>query len=309
MNIHISDCFFIRSSEYDLNGGVIYVLGDSYSMNVNFSMFYGCTCSYNGGAIYFSSSSSYLRMICAYRCSCGAPYVGHFALLSTSQKNHVEYLSVSNSSHNASGSYSIYLSSGNQRVDNINSSMNNAFQVSGICIESPSSFTSSHSTFSNNKVSDYGCISFSSSSGTISMSYANIVYNNSPTQGIICAYGGQSLKLLMYCIFQKNQNYLFSVDYGSLEVSHSFIDHSSSFSTSKAVSTESNNSFIMTQTFLIYHSGELMCKIPSQSNLIWIIFFIAYILIVSLLILLFIYRKSFVIHMNKCFNGSNNVSP
>jgi len=41
-----------------------------------------------------------------------------------------------------SGSYSIYLSSGYQRFENTNSSMNNAYQVSGILIYSPSSFTS-----------------------------------------------------------------------------------------------------------------------------------------------------------------------
>ena len=74
------------------------------------------------------------------------------------------------------------------------------------------------------------------------MSYANIVHNNSPSQyGVVYVYGAGSRKM-MYCIFKNNQNYLFCVWEGSLEVSHSFIDHSgSSFSTSIVVSTSNNN--------------------------------------------------------------------
>jgi len=70
-NINISNCFFSRSSSYSGHGGVIYVAASSCSMNVNYSIFNNCACSERGGAIYFVSSNSYLRMICAKRCSCG----------------------------------------------------------------------------------------------------------------------------------------------------------------------------------------------------------------------------------------------
>ena len=76
-NINTSNCFFSRSSSYSGNSGVICVKGGSYSMNVNYSIFYNCVCSQNGGAIYFSSSNSCLRMICANSCSCGATSNGH----------------------------------------------------------------------------------------------------------------------------------------------------------------------------------------------------------------------------------------
>jgi len=155
-NISISYCFFSRSSSYMGYGGVICVNGGSYSMNINYSMFYNCVCFNDGGAIYFSSYNSSLRMICANSCSASSGY--HFALLLASQVNQVEYLSVSNCSHTTSGWCSIELSSGDQRVDNTNSSMNNAAQTSGILIDSPSLFTSSHCTFSNNKVSLNVCI-------------------------------------------------------------------------------------------------------------------------------------------------------
>jgi len=260
-NINISNCFFNRSSSYSGNGGVIYVNGGSYSMNVNYSMFYNCVCSIYGGAIYFSSSNSCLRMICANRCSCGASSCGHFAYLYASQVNQVEYLSVSNCSHITSGWYSIILESGDQRVDNTNSSMNNAYGYSGIGIYSPSSFTSSHCTFSNNKVSHSICIEFYSTSGTISMSYANIVHNNSPSQyGVVLVTGAGSRKM-MYCIFKNNQNTLFCVDQGSLEVSHSFLYHSaSSFSTSTAVSISNNNSFTNTNTYQLQFFNALHCN-------------------------------------------------
>ena len=160
-NINISNCFFSRSMVYSGDGGVIYVTASSYSMNINYSMFYNCIAN-NGGAIYFSSTNSYLMMICSNRCSASTR---QFALLSASQVNQVEYLSISNCSHTTAGDYSIQLSSGNQRVDNTNSSMNNAYRHSGIIIYSPSSFTSLHCTFSNNKVSHSNCIWFYS--GTI----------------------------------------------------------------------------------------------------------------------------------------------
>jgi len=249
MNINISYCFFSRYLSFSEEGGVIYVNGGSYSMNVNYSMFYNCVCSSHGGAIYFSSTNSSLRMICAYRCSCGASNSYHFAYLQASQINHVEYLSLSNCSHITSRHYPIFIKSGNQRVDNTNGSMNNAQTTSGFYIQSPSSFTSSHCTFSNNKVSEYKCINFDSALGTILMSYANIVHNNSPNDYGVVFVSGAGSKKMMYCIFRNNQNTLFCVWSGSLEVSHSFISHSASFSTSTSVSKSNNNSFTIRNTY------------------------------------------------------------
>ena len=257
-NINISNCFFSRSSSYSGHGGVIYVSASSCSMNINYSMFYNCICSNNGGAIYFYSSNSFLRMICAN--SCSASYF-HLAYLGASQVNHVEYLSESICSHTTTGYRSIFLIYGYQRVDNTNSSMNNAREISGIGITFPSSFTSSHCTFSNNKVSDSICIYFSSSSVTISMSYANIVHNNNPIQyyGVVYVDGAGSRKM-MYCIFKNNQITLFCVWEGSLEVSHSFIDHSGSFSTSTTVSTSINNSFTNTITYQLQFFNSIHCN-------------------------------------------------
>jgi len=257
-NINISNCFFSRSSSYSGNGGVIYVSASSCSMNVNYSIFYNYVCSGEGGAIYFICSNSYLRMICANSCSASWK---HFAILSASQVNQVEFLSVSNCSHTTSGYYSIYLQSGNQRFDNTNSSMTNASYFSGIGTWLPSTLKSSHCTFSNNKVSNSICIYFYSTSGTISMSIANIVHNNSPSWGGVVLVEGIGSRMMMYCIFKNNQNTLFCVYQGSLEVSHSFIYHSgSSFSTSTAVSTSNNKSFTNTITYQLQFFNSIHCN-------------------------------------------------
>jgi len=256
-NITISNCYFSRSSQYTGDGGVIYVSISHCSMNVRYSMFYRCFAN-KYGVIYFFSSNSSLGMICTSRCT--ASWY-HFAYLYASQVNHVEYLSISYCSHATDGYYSIRLNAGNQRVDNTNSSMNNAYEYSGIGITSPSSFISSHCSFTNNMVSNCICICFNTNSGTISMSYANIVQNNSPVNyGVIYVFGEGSRKM-MYCIFHNNQNFLFCAFGGSLEVSHSFIEHSSSsLSTSTPLSPSTNNSFTIRMTFQIQFFNSHHCN-------------------------------------------------
>jgi len=288
-NIDISHCFFSRSSTYVGNGGVIYVQSGSYLMKVYHTMFYECKCSDSGGAINFISSSSYLGMICASRCSASSYY--HFAYLKTSQMNQVEYLSISNCSPSTTGFYSIWSQSGYQRFDNSNSSMNNAYAYSSIYLHHPFSFTSTHCTFSNNKVSNYICLYFYSESGILLMTNANIVHNNSPSLGGVIQVSGETQKKMMYCIFQNNQNTLFSVYEGSLEISHSFIYHSSSFSTDISVST-TNNSFQETQTFSFDYSSSLICSIPSQSRISWAVYSVSIIVLITLLIVAYFYRKN-----------------
>jgi len=186
-NISISDCIFSRTSEYSGFGGVIYVKDGSFSMNISNSMFYICLSTY-GGAIYFVSSNSFLRMICSNRCS--ASLFDHFAYLVAPLMNQVQYLSLSYCSPSVSGYRSIFIYSGNQKVESTNSSMNHAINYGGIYISCPSSSTCSHCTFSNNRVSSMACIFFISNTGTISLSYSNIVYNHNPSSyGVVLVEG------------------------------------------------------------------------------------------------------------------------
>jgi len=203
-NVSICHCFFSRYSKYPGDGGVKCIDGGEYSMNIIYTVFNYCSAE-RGGAIWFASFNSYLRMICANRCS--ASNYGHFSYLEASSMNQVEYLSASFCSHSISGCYSIELFSGDQRVDNTNSSMNNAVICSGILIISTSSFTSSYCTFSNNKVSNCICIYFVSSLGLLTMSYSNIVHNNSPNSFGVVYVDSEGSRKMMYCIFHDNQNY------------------------------------------------------------------------------------------------------
>jgi len=295
-NINISNCFFIRSGTFSDNGGVIYVNGGTYSMSINCSLFYNCSLSQKGGAIYFVSSDSNLRMVCAD--SCSASSNGHFALIVACQSNIVEILSVSYCSHLTTGYSPLSLDKGNQKVFNLNSSSNKAERGSGISCYDPASFQSVFCTFSSNKVSDSICIYIYSVSGIISMSYSNIVHNNSPSGNGVIFVNGAGARIMMYCIFQNNQNYLFCLYSGYLEVSHSFIDLSSSISTSLVVTTSLNNYFTKTQTVIIEGPGSHICKIPNisqtitkGSTMIWLIYSIVSMLFIALFVILYIYRS------------------
>jgi len=246
-NVNILDCFFSRISLYSKDGGVIYLSGNNYySLNITYSMFFNCACSQRGGAIFFSTKSfCHLKFICANKCSCGTNY--HFALLSSSTNSNGEHLSISLCSQGPSGYSSICFNKGNQRIENINSSMNDAIRISGMHVYQPSSFISSFCTFSNNKASEYACLYLYFVIGSIS--YTNIVHNYSPTQGSIKIYGG-SPKFL-YCVFDMNRDNLFYVESSVPEITHCFIFHPGQ------TSTGFNNSLTKKSTYhLLFYNSQ-----------------------------------------------------
>ena len=255
VSVEISQCFFSRTLPVNGHGGIIKVFEGSMSMSVSDSMFYSCSSYYWGGAIFFSSSNnSILKRICALKCYASA--YQHFAYLFSSQINQVEYLSLASCSNTTSGYRSVSILSGKQRVNYSNFSMNNAIKHSTITFDHPDSLSSSFCTFSNNNVSENICIYFFICSG--SLSFANIVNNNSPSNfGIMCSKQGSPQ--IQYCIFSQNENTLFCIISGSLEVSHSYLSHLSDFSTSTAVLTTNNNSFTNKQTYQIHFSNSHYC--------------------------------------------------
>ena len=212
--IDIYDCHFSRSAKYvGGNGGVIYVNGGSYSMSISSSSFVCCSCSERGGAIYFSSSSSVLNMVCA--CNCSA-ICEHFCFVCAPQ-NYVDYVSFAFCSPKDFGEFPIQLYQGVQRARQINSSLNNAYIISGLYIACPQSFTCSYCLLSNNSAADNTCLGFAYQSGI--MSFSNIINNKCPSHGIVRVEMGGSYQM-QYCVFYSNQNTLFCVYSGSLEISH-----------------------------------------------------------------------------------------
>ena len=265
IDFNINLCEFFRSTSYSGEGGVIYVNGGSYFMNISNSLFFNCMSNNNGGAIYFSSSNSLIQKTCASKCSCQTAdnFYGQFGFITATINNHVEYLSLSYCSHLTTGEAPIRVDKGNQRLDNINSSLNNAYQISGYGVWGPTTFSSLFCTFSNNKVADGFCLFLNSNSGTIS--YANIVHNNSPTKGVIYSESGSPK--LYNCIFDMNQNTLFCVLSGGLEVSHSFISLTGALSVSIAISIANNNSLSKRQTYYLqfYNSAYCNTDIPLRT--------------------------------------------
>ena len=257
VDISISRCSFSRISQFSGHGGVIYIFGNAYSMSVSVSMFLNCSCSESGGAIFSGSLNTVLRMVCAHRCSCGDSQWGHFAYIAAEHESRIEYLSYTSCSYKEYGRWSVSMNTGNQTANSINCSMNHAFMNSGIVIQTPSSLKFSHCTFANNNVSDSGCIALSETSETLS--FANIIHNNSPTKyGVV--FSDIGTPKMQYCIFDMNRNTLFCVWSGSLEVSHSYISRSGLFSASTAVSTANNSSFTKRQTYQIQFFGSRYCN-------------------------------------------------
>jgi len=248
-SIDVSNCVFSRSSLFSGSGGVIYASGGTYTIIISNSIFYNSSCNDRGGAIYSDSSSSSIRMTCVHSCSA---LNEHFAYLQANQ-HLLEYISIGYCSPKASGNYPFQMYKGSQRADYINSSMNQAESCSGFYTAVPSSFSSSFCTFSNNNVSNSCCLEFAYNSG--SMIFANIVHNNSPQRGIIVDFMGSYN--LNYCVFYSNQDTLFCLNSGSLTLSHCFISHASTFSTSSSVATSNNNSFSKMQTYSqsYYYTG------------------------------------------------------
>ena len=272
IDVDISQCFFSRTQPVNGHGGIIKIFEGSMSMSVSDSMFYSCSSYYWGGAIFFSSSNnSILKRICASKCFALA--YQHFAYLYSSQINQIELLSLALCSNSTAGYRSISILSGKQRVDYSNFSRNNAIKHSTIAFDHPDSLSSSFCTFSNNNVSENICIYFFICSG--SLSFSNIVNNNSPSNyGIMCSKQGSPK--IQYCIFSQNENTLFCIFSGSLEVSHSYIFHHSDFSTSMAVLTSNNNTFSYKQTYQIQFFKSHYCNADMSTEskkMVLILFF------------------------------------
>jgi len=263
--------FFSKSYLFSGDGGVISIQTESHTLSIISSMFYNCTCSNHGGAIYFYSSNSSLKMICANTCSCGTDRVGNFAWIQASHLNIMQYLSVSYCSYTSLGYYSTMISAGFQNVGNINCSMNKGnIYGAGICYSTSSNSSSSYCTFSDNKVNNGVSINIYQTSGT--MIYTNIVNNNTPSlsssnYGTIYKNGGGAY-IMNNCIFDNNQNTLFSVREGFLEVSYSFISHTGKLSKLTPVSIAKNNSLTKTLTYQIQFFKSHYCNadIPNSLN-------------------------------------------
>jgi len=259
-NTIISNCIFIRISQYSGYGGVIMIANPSWSNDVAFSVFYNCTCSGYGGAIYISSSNtSVLNMVCANHCNSAQSV--HFAWIKTINTNSIQYLSISYCSHNTIGYHPFYLEEGYQNLSYTNSSLNGATMQSGMGLASSFGFISIYCTITNNNVSNSQCLYLNSINGVFSS--INLISNNSPSRhGVI--YVSVGSVIFSHCIFFENQDTLFCLSVGVLEIKNSFISHSNNISTSNIVSIGLNNTLTKHNTYQISHYSTHNCVSNSQ---------------------------------------------
>jgi len=254
LNISLDDCFFQRQMSFTGDGGVIYVNVGTLSMNITNSMFFNCGATSNGGAISFTSQNSFVSKVCANKCSSSQ---GHFAYIKASVFNHIELLSISLCSMSSTGYYPIFLFTGHQRCDNMNSSLNSASWGSGMSSVSSSYFSSSRCTFANNIASSRACLFLSSNKGNFS--FINIVHNINPkVSGVVYLNSGSPF--MDNCVFHMNSNTLFWVEFGQLTVTNSFISHDGNLSMSVSVQLSTNNMYIWTNTFQIPYFASVYCN-------------------------------------------------
>jgi len=250
--ISITNCFFTRMMEFIGHGGVIWVDSTKDNLEISMSMFNNCSCSGYGGAIYFISNSSDIKLVCANMCQAENKHFGNFQV---TDRNQIEYISIAHCANNLNGYDPICLKGGNQTITNLNSSLNQVADVSGIRFVTAITLRSMFCTYSCNMASSSTCIYFQTLTGNIS--YSNIIQNNSPLlYGIIRLNGGSVM--IENCILYMNQNSLYFCDVGALYIFNCIIHHSGTISNLANVIT-TNITHSITSTYSIMHFKTYYC--------------------------------------------------
>ena len=237
----------------------------SLSLNINLCTFINCSCSNNGGAIYFYCSSNFfIKNSCGNNCYSSTNHVwaqfGYFRTGDNINYNLIfEQLSISKCPNHGIGYGSLYLYSGNQSINSLNCSKNYILHTSGFISNYCNRLNCQFSTFFNNTATLAICLDYRFGSNDRISKYLNIILNNSPSHwGVI--YSEYSIISLLNCIFQQNQNILFSNDQGTIKIENCLINHiSNSLSNGILQLINSTNSNIFYQTLNLQHFITYFC--------------------------------------------------
>jgi len=249
-SFNIFDCFFTRLHSFNGNGGVIFCSASGYSLDLERSMFFSCSSSGRGGSVYFSSSNSKILMICSNQCI--AQGDAHFALILLSQNGHFNFSSINNCTYNLRD-VTLWPWGGSQTLESSNISKNTCRLASSLLVHSPISFSISRFTIYGNQATQSQCIWLYANSGTIS--FSNIVNNNSPNgKGVIYTDSASSYTI-EYCIFHGNSDSLFFSEVGSsLTIRNNYIHHSS------YTDSANNNSILLVKEYPLEHFRSFYCN-------------------------------------------------
>ena len=240
----VSDCSFAHFHKIGGNGGAI--LADSPFVpfiNITDSVFFDCTSSNYGGAIYFETDEIHIDRVCGFQCS--ASY-HHFAYFSIGTKALINELSLAACSNYSKGSCSMSVLYYEHVLTNINNSKCVSEHVSGIKVMA--NLNNKHSlvfcTFSDNNVTNGICVHLNSAFGN--WSFINFVSNNSPNNyGVVYSQSGPFY--ISSAVFYSNQNTLFYSP-GMLILSYCYISHLEEISFGN-VTLSNNNTFSATSTY------------------------------------------------------------
>ena len=289
-NFHLICCSFFNINYLHGEGAIVSIKSDQNLFNlIELCLFNNCSSYSNlsfigGGAIllYCSNGQSILTKLYSFKSLINVPGKhGQFfySYVSSNKKNNCSFISVSGSTNEIDRRNSLWIDSGIQLINNINSSNNKLTYHSGLSIISSNSVLIKYSNFFNNYVEIYNCLLFRDSFGNLS--YSNIIQNNCPklSDGIIKTYGS-SIFSLFYCIFFNNLNYLFYTQGGSLLVYNSYINHSLISIGSSQIHLNQGNIYSFTLSYL-FKDESIFCSFSNQQkkkfsnfNFIFIFFYI-----------------------------------
>ena len=221
-NIWIQNCLIsIISSVGD--GGAIYISGN-YDLFINDTTFYQCiSISGQGGAIFFYNGLDFqLFRICGFNCHAGINKPFQFSWSYTFKNHILDLNSISKCSNESTGTQTLQLEYGKQKINNINMTFNYVIYVSGIVYFIPTSMNNDYSTFYNNTSSSHVCIHPYGKSGQILKS--NIINNISPIYGVIGGWNS-GIYTFLDCNFFGNLNILIYINSGSISLINCSINH------------------------------------------------------------------------------------
>jgi hypothetical protein len=296
-NVYVHDCVFYCCSS-DSDGGALYCNYRVYRMLVEKSSFISCkTSSFNGGGIYFWSSSNgecVLSRICGFNCSSinsatdGTTAVGPFGYIYTKNnntyRNHVNDSSITHTLKECKYScYSLYLYNGNILCQSVNLTNNECFGRTALyCSHIGSTESDTHcisysSIVNNTANGSYSCIWFSTSDYSQLIDTCNILNNEQTsysTYGTIVTYGNLFIKDSCILGNNKGKKVFYASSSYMITISNCTIDddiisktrYVGSFTVNKTIERTFSNAFshIAPQGCDSYIT--LKPKVPSQSS-------------------------------------------
>ena len=284
----INNCFFIRTTIFSGNGGIVLIENKSSQFQIVESIFSYISITGSGGAIYFNNNlnnvHSTLNKVCGDHCNTGYSGEGQFSYILVNNDinsfNIINDNSIMKSSPFINNGYDIYyLKYGNQTINNLNSSFNNNRVHSGFSTYFPNFLNGIFSTFINNSASSHNCISFNGNFQKY-WRYSNILYNDSPVyEGVINNWS--DTVFLSNCIIKFNKDILFHCQKGTFYITNCSIIHlftfKSTYSTAQIITNDLIFQTFSTFNFNYYCDLKQNGTIPKMLNIKYFSFIIIFI--------------------------------